>query len=276
MQKYKYTDETKKKHMHELAQDGVNYKPLMGTTTIINEVLPPPLAWWASAQALKNLGFISEKNEPDQQKRMALAMNGLLEVKRVSEMKVDDYMKWLNTQYRNHDEYKKEKGKAGTDKHEVIETWVNACVTGYNGKPLAPMNEEIKTFIEWAQKDVDKFLWSEAHCYSEKLWVGGICDLGFLHKNGMTIIGDNKPSIYPKHFIQTAAYGIQIKENGLFNADGSRLMPRLYIDGYCIYDYNKGIVQYLSGVWVDKLERTFVQIVEMYNQKDLTGSATLQ
>lgn len=284
--KYRYTDE-KRKHLHELdREDGIGYKPLIGTTTAINEVYPPPLAWWGSAMALEKLGFITEKKEPDETKRRALAeegMNALVPILDADDA-LERYMKFLEGCYRNHDEYKKAKGKAGIDVHALIENYVKYCIKNNEGKPTNNPDitwEGIESFVSWADKDVARFLWSEAHTFSEKLWVGGITDFGFVHKNGMVIVADNKPSVYPKNFIQTAGYGIQIKENGLFNRDGEPLIawPEeqgiMPIDGYCIFDYNKGEARYLSGDWVNRLEADFKHTIEMYGRRDLTGSNTI-
>lgn len=269
--RYKFISE-KRQHLHTLDD-----KPLKGTTTVISEVYPPPLAWWGARLALEPIGFTTDKIEPDEAKRLELASKGQNELIKAGGLTVEEYYAWLTRLYRNHDEYKKSKGKEGVDMHAQIEAYINTCLKDHGGKPF-PF-EALAGFSDWAMRDVEHFIWSEAHCYSERLWVGGITDFGFAHKNGGIFVGDNKPSIYPKHFYQTAGYGIQIKENGLFDAEGNSL-PNIVtigaIDGYCIFDYNKGVPSYLSGIWVAKLERMFEHTVEAYDMKDLKGSPTLQ
>lgn len=285
MSKYKFVNKGRS-HTHTLARDEVNYSPLKGTTTIINEVFPPPLAWYGSAKALELFGFITEKKEPDEMKRKALLEKGLADLTLLieGEDRLDKYADFLSTCYSNHDAYKRQKGKEGTDMHAMIEEYIKKCITEANGMPLgapaASGNDKspIFDFVVWACKDVKQFLWSEAHCFSEKLWVGGICDFGFVHKNGKIIIGDAKSGTYSKYFIQTALYGIQIKENGLFTEDGTSipLIEQAYktqIDGYMIWNYNESIENYRTDV--EYLENLGRFTVEVYDKKDIIGTNTL-
>lgn len=282
MNRYKYTDKARA-HLHELSQDGgTTYAPLIGTTTALNEVFPPPLAWWGSAQALQRFGWITEKKEPDVMKREELLKKGQDEVRLAADMNLEDYRSLLESCYKAHDEYKKSKGKEGVDIHALIEEMIRFCLDKNGGQPTTMYREQLPAFTEWAMRDVKQFLWSEAHCYSSRLFVGGITDFGFIHKNGKVIVGDNKPSIYPKNFIQTALYGIQIKENGLCDASGKPLdvgwnatesdFPK--IDGYCIFDYNKGVVRY--RIDIERLERIGETAIDLYKNKDVIGSLTLE
>lgn len=281
--KYRFTDKARK-HLHELAKEGEDYKPLFGTTTIINEVYPPPLAWYGSAKALENLGFITEKKEPDAKIREELAAKGQDAIRLAGDMNLHEYMEWLEIQYRNHDEYKKSQGKKGTDMHAEIEACIKFAIDKNGGQPTTMFRETLPAFTQWAMEEVDCFLWSEAHTFSEKLWVGGITDFGFIHKNGKIIIGDAKTGIYPKYFLQAAGYGIQIKENGLFKADGSSIplfwgdkkLSDPLIDGYFIWNYKDGYGHYLGNQWVEKLEADFRHTVSMYERRELIGTKTLE
>ena len=82
--------------------------------------------------------------------------------------------------------------------------------------------EQIRPYILWSNKNVKKFIASEAHCYSEKLWVGGIFDALAELNNGELAIIDFKSSrdVYPSQFLQSSLYAIQVEENGLFSEDG--------------------------------------------------------
>lgn len=89
-----------------------------------------------------------------------------------------------------------------------------------------PSDTELKPvlpFIQWTDKNVKKFLWSEAHCYSERLWTGGISDVGAELNDGTIAVTDFKSAkdAYASHFIQAAGYSIEIEENGLFNGNGT-------------------------------------------------------
>jgi len=83
------------------------------------------------------------------------------------------------------------------------------------------------SFSKWAMKEVEVFLWSEMHCYSEVHWLGGITDWGCLLKNGVICTGDFKSSkeAYVDQFLQDGLYSIQIAENGGYTADGKIIFP---------------------------------------------------
>lgn len=285
MSKYRFTT-TGRSHTHELdREDGQGYKPLYGTTTVINEVYPPPLSEYGARLALRDVGYRRERDVPDLEQRKAIAAKGQDEVRLAADMNIDDYMAFLEGLHDAPNKNRDAKAKDGKDVHARIEEYITWCLRKNYGKPSTyfvetELGNAIKPFIDWSLANVDHFLWSEANCYSEKLWVGGISDFGFVHKNGKVLIGDAKPSIYPKNYIQAAAYGLQIKENGLFDAEGNIVGDYRedgdysQIDGYCIFDYNKGEARYLTGEWVKKLEEAFAFTVERYTQLDLIGSVT--
>lgn len=264
-------------HIHQISYNASVWQTLYGTTTVINEVYPPPLAWYGAAKALELLGFIPPNKEPDEHKRRVAAEGGLQNLDELlsGDLRLDEYISFLSKCYKNHDEYKKSQGKKGTNKHALIEKYIKGCIKTNGGKPRKGGPDEIKSFIAEAFRDVEKFLWSEAHCFSEKLWTGGITDFGFVHKNGAIILGDAKPSVYPKHFIQTGGYSLQIAENGLVDSSGKEIMAPFTVEGFCIFDYNKGKLSYLGGPWVEKLKADFAHTVEMFKRKDLKGDTTL-
>ncbi len=278
MNRYKFIDEGKS-HLHTLDE-----RPLIGTTTAINEIYPPPLAYYGSAKALEYFGWLKPNERVEENGKYkyvanpkGLRLQSIQKVQeRLSVITSDNelLLEEFDKAYKNHDTYKRSKGKEGTDTHAEIEKYILKCIElGGTPIPLVDSNKEVTYFSEWACRDVDKFLWSEAHCYSEKLWIGGICDFGFIHKNGMIIVADNKPSIYPKHFIQTGLYGIQIKENGIFTADGKLITKIDKIDGYMIFDYNTGDNRYRTDI--EFLERVGISTIDLYNKKDLIGTKTI-
>jgi hypothetical protein len=92
---------------------------------------------------------------------------------------------------------------------------------------LEPFNERIKPFIEWSEKNVKRFLWSEAHCYDDSpdMWVGGIFDFMAELNTGELILGDFKssPKPYLSQWLQAGGYVLQIEKNGIFDKDGNLL-----------------------------------------------------
>ena len=113
---------------------------------------------------------------------------------------------------------------------------VNTNMRGVRGEYA----ERIKPFIEWTDRNVEKFLWSEMHCYSETFWVGGISDCGALLKTGKTVIIDFKSSkeAYASHFFQIAGYDLQISENGGYDSEGNKIFTlENPIDGYIVIPF---------------------------------------
>jgi hypothetical protein len=84
---------------------------------------------------------------------------------------------------------------------------------------------QVKIFADWAIKNVKRFIASEAHCYSERLWVGGITDCIAELNDGKLAIIDFKSSkeAYLSQFIQIAGYDIEVSENGLFDDNGNSM-----------------------------------------------------
>jgi len=237
--RYKYIDENKE-HLHTL--DG---KPLFGTSTVC-KVISKPLTWWAAGKALEPLGWINSKVRVDgkyqfipEDERLANAESYLHEIQNLS---TEGYLKLLDEAYRAHDNVKKEAGVKGTDRHALLEKYVKECLAA-GGTPLLPMGKEydsVKEFISWAVLNVKKFLWSEANCYSEELWTGGIADVGWLDKEDRVIAGDFKSSkeAYVDQFIQIAGYDIMLTENGGLDKDGNKKfdVPGA-VKGYCVIPF---------------------------------------
>jgi hypothetical protein len=201
-----------KEHLHLL--DG---KPLTGTSSV-GSVLAKPLTWWASGLACEVFGWVNPKYNTDK-KVDTKAEKGLALIKGLT---LGGYKTLLNKAYRAHQDSLGKSMKKGTDLHAELERYVKN--TMHNRMPTPVYNDRILPFIEWAEKNVKKFLWSEAHCYDEELWVGGISDTGVELKDGKMAIIDFKSSkdAYPTHYIQCAGYAIQIEKNGLWSQDGKK------------------------------------------------------
>lgn len=110
----------------------------------------------------------------------------------------------------------------GTDRHELVETWIKGRMEG-----TEVFDERIKDFIEWANNV--RFLASEKFLRSKHLWLAGTAD-GICVIDGKTYIFDLKTSNYVsyKHFIQCGAYALMYEEMGLGKIDGLLIvhMPR--------------------------------------------------
>lgn len=200
-------------HLHLL--DG---RPLTGTSSI-GDVLAKPLTWWASGLAVTKFGWLNPKyNEPAE---VEVALRRGYEM--VKELDIEGYRKLLDEAYRSHYTQLRESAKKGTDLHAELERFVKDEISGRRPEDASAYDDKIHPFIRWADDEVKKFLWSEAHCYDEDLWVGGICDAGAVLNDGTIAVIDFKSAkeAYTTHFIQVAGYAIQIERNGLYSQDGN-------------------------------------------------------
>ncbi len=200
-----------KEHLHILGG-----KPLTGTSTVIS-VIAKPLTWWASGMAVGELGWTNSKIVKKED-RIKIASEKLDVIKK---MDCNCYLQLLDYAYKAHNIRKEKAAEAGTDRHALCEQYIKSLLSK---KPETP-HDDIIALKTWTDENVKRFLFSEAHCFSEKLWVGGICDAACELKDGTYAIIDFKSSreAYDSQFIQAAGYALQIEENGIFDADGNVL-----------------------------------------------------
>lgn len=219
------------KHMHTL--DG---KPLIGTSTA-GKVLNKPLTWWALQIGLGVLGYMPAKKRVNSkyitnpyEERYMKAKLGL---DTINLLNPGEYLELLDMAYHAHDKKKDEAADAGTDMHGQLEQFIKAQL----GAPETfgfdlDLNSQIAPFASWCQQYVKRFIASEAHVYSERLWTGGITDCVFEDKEGKICVLDFKSSkeAYQSQFIQGGGYALQIEENGLLTKDGTVVLPPLKAD----------------------------------------------
>ena len=230
---YKYVDE-KNEHLHLLSADGIDWKPLTGTSTIGNEVLAKNLTWWAVFCALAELGYVKQKEkindkyiETPYQKRLEAMVHRYNEIRL---MGLEDWITLLDKAYKAHATTSNKAKTKGTNLHLELESFVKGEMK--KQAHLLTYSPKIQPFIDWSRKYVKRFIASEFHCYSERLWCGGIGDfLAELNEikldtgtiaDGTIVLGDFKSSkeCYLNQFTQTGGYAIQVSENGLFDATG--------------------------------------------------------
>lgn len=258
---YKYYDNEKKKHYHELEGH-----PLIGTSTAM-KVLPKVLTYWASGLACEKFGWTNPKNTP-KEKRLDLAEQKRVEI---STMSAEQFLALGDEAYKAHATSLKKSAEDGTDLHAELERFVKFCIG--NGIPT-PNTEDakmfdnkIQVFIEWTAKNVKRFIWSEAHCYSKEFWTGGISDCGAELLTGDYIVIDFKSSkeAYFNHFVQGGLYTVQIEENGLFDSEGNQTLKLdKEIKGVCIVPFGaKEVVPFFN--WeIEELKETAKLVVRLY------------
>lgn len=213
-----------KTHVHQILEDG-NWKNLHGTSTVSKSVVDKSdfLIPWAVKLAVEYVREHAEEVFDDASLQIT--------PKTLEEAKLA------------HKSSKDKSATKGTDMHALLEEYVKACIKTKEGQPITAWEAEeykiIGSFIEWSIENVDRFLFSEANCYSARLWLGGEGDVGFIMKDGRRVLGDFKssPKAYTDHFIQCALYDIQMAENGLFNRQGERIGDWTLADGYCVFPF---------------------------------------
>lgn len=219
--RYKYTDE-KKAHLHTL--DG---KPLFGTSTA-GSVIAKPLTWWAAGLAVAKFGWLykgnKEKGFVKKEARLKEAKNFLDRIKDYIDDTGEKWLALLDEAYAAHSVKLDSTATEGTDLHAEIEKYVKWHMAGQKDSSVV-FNDRIMPFISWANAKVKRFLWSELHCYSERLWTGGISDIGYEDIEGNYGIIDIKSGkeAYLPQFWQCAGYDIEISENGGFDANGNKI-----------------------------------------------------
>jgi hypothetical protein len=194
-------------------------------------------------------------------------MNMLDEIK---QMETPEYLTLLDSAYRAHADRLEQSADDGTDMHADLEEYVKTCLLN-DGVPLPPnptiKSQPVQIFGEWAVREVSKFLVSEGHCFSKKLWTGGITDCICELKNGQYAIIDFKSSkeAYLSQFIQAAGYDLAVKENGVFDAEGKLLLKIKHkISCYIIFPFGMSKVEPQFHYDVKGAKKGFAAAVILY------------
>jgi hypothetical protein len=233
--KYRFDDSInakgKQNHVHYL-----NDKPLMGTSTVLS-VLAKPLVWWAAGLAVGQLGWtpVNEKYWEDGkyktrkrpiEPRIEAAGTKLAEIK---EMLDDEYLALLDAGYKAHAVKLDDSADVGKNMHYELEMYIKRAIDDNHSEPFFDTENPhpaVVLFSEWAMANVNRFIASEAYCYSKRLWTGGIVDVVYEDRHGKYGLLDFKSAqeAYDSHFMQNAGYDIAISENGIFTKEGELIM----------------------------------------------------
>lgn len=278
--KYKFNDEGKA-HEHLLWSDRKEgYEQLTGVTTII-DVLGKVLTWWASGKAVEVLGWTNSKIKVDGKYQTIPLERRLTHLKPIreaqSKLSDTDYLSLLDNAYKAHSIFLDKSADAGTDLHELLERYVKMTITLGNIENVSIEEIEkldpsgrVKDFHFWALKNVKKFLWSEAYCYDEILFVGGITDVGAEMKDGTYAIIDFKSAkeAYFNHFVQIAIYNLLIEKNGLFTKDGEPTMKLdKEISKYYVIPFGASKFTVSENANVKGLKESGLACVKLYREK---------
>ena len=272
----------KQQHLHQLwSERKEEYENVTGATTII-DVLGKVLTWWASGKAMEVMGWTNGKLKVDGKYQTIPLERRLTHLKpiREAQSKLSDteYLSVLDEAYKAHSVFLDKSADAGTDMHQLMEDYVKACIKT-NGRPalyLVGDNENLLAFSKWAVQNVKRFLWSEAYCYDEMLFVGGITDVGAEMKDGSYAIIDFKSAkeAYFNHFVQIAIYNLLIERNGLVDKHGNDLHileigERQKITKYFVIPFGASKFTVVENDKVKGLKEAGLACVKLYREKSL-------
>lgn len=268
MNRYKYLNK-KGEHVHTLDEN-----PLIGTSGV-GSIISKPLSYWASGLAVASLGVVDPKvltkikrGIATEQEKKELHVSCDKFLTKLKNASTEEYIKYLDDAYRAHSKTLTSKAKEGTDLHAELEKFVRSEMKGEN-RAIFHYDLRIHPFYVWARKNVKKYLWSEVNCYSERLWVGGISDLGILDIHGKIGLVDFKSSkeAYLTQFWQCAGYDIQISENGGFDEEGNKIFELpAPIDYYAIVPFGAKEVKPWVNVDVKGGREAFEAEVLLYKK----------
>jgi hypothetical protein len=195
-------------------EDGHTYKydgkRVTGITTIIGVLAKPALIGWAAKMAVE---YIKENGRLHESSPDGDPAQGFYIISK----------EHLEEAKSAHTKKKEDAGQKGTDMHALVEEWINLNLAQKGGDFTVRSDEDtqyflaIVPFIEWAQENVDHFLFSERRMFNKDLFIAGTCDFAYIDKQGRRVVSDFKTSgsgIYYEMWIQTAAYQLIAEAEG--------------------------------------------------------------
>jgi len=257
---YRFHNENDK-HLHTF-----NGKPLLGTSTVTS-VLAKPLTWWASGLACEKFGWINKGNAKKgwtpKEERLQSVANFRVGANHLSD---EEWLALCDEAYSAHSKKLDSTATEGTDMHAELERFVNDKISG---KAIDVSNyiPKIHPFILWSEQNVKRFIASEGHTYSTKLWVGGITDCILELNDGKIGIMDFKSSkeSYDSQFMQIAGYELQINENGVYDDNGVQTWKAdKPFDFYAVVPFGAEKFTVDMRYNTDELKDGFIAMVTLY------------
>lgn len=251
--------------LHAHTFDG---KPLIGTSRV-GDVVAKNLTWWAAECAAVECLEAGVKITTIREEYLAACASP--DKKKAIDALQKKYPVFKKARYA-HNEKKKESAGKGTDMHAELEKYVKACIETNDGKPLATVDghEQVFIFAKWAVQNVKKFLWSEMHCYSAYLWLGGVSDCGYEDINGNIGVIDFKSSkeAYVTQYWQATGYGMEIEENGGYNAEGDKIfdLEGKKIHHVCIFPFGAEKPEPQFNYDMEGNKQAFLSCLTIYKQ----------
>lgn len=267
------------KQCHRHQYDGVD---MTGGSTIV-DVLGKTLTYWASGLAVKEFSGIEDckvltkiKNGKATDEEFLTTTHTLSNwLKSHQDIGVEEYLKICQKAYTAHATRLDDTAKVGTDMHQDLENYVKDCIENHEGKPYIKDGDFIKInqvedFSRWAVINVKKFIASEAHCFDEVLFVGGITDaVCEMQDESLAIIDFKSAKVaYFSHFVQIAIYNILIAKNGLVDKKGVEIMKlEKPITQYIVFPFGMKELEPTIIKNTEGLIKSALACVELYRQK---------
>ena len=200
-------------HNYTRKSDG---KWLAGVSSVAGIFPKDFLAPWAAKEAVKSLGYEDEE----------LAKETIEKIKSLSVKKFQELLHKAKTAYKDKSDTAKLDGTAG---HEYLNQYVLAKIRGTelpkipDEKLIRPINQ----FIEWADKNIKKWILSEARvCSIEQEFAGMLDGLAITTADKLAIIDFKFANqIGDDYHLQTAGYSIPFEKYGIKIED--RIIIRL-------------------------------------------------
>lgn len=247
MNRYRYVDDVevaramglagerdRSAHLHVL--DG---KPLVGASSAKSIISKGEQLnqWYGDMAAVSGLGFPMQNIKAEYERCNVIQdRRERQKAKQALERKYPNFATARKAAIQSRDA----SAKTGTERHGLLEQYVAFCITN-GGAPLPFHNGyvAIEKFIDWAVENVEEFYFTEANCYHEGLWVGGIADIGMRLKDGRRLVGDHKSSreAHPDQFLQCAMYDLLLAHSGILDRDGNKKGEWELADGYAIFPF---------------------------------------
>lgn len=214
-------------------------KRMTGVTTVIGVLAKPALIGWASKMAVT---WIKENCQKDDMMRYL-----------VNEADLDFA--------RNaHTKKKETAGEHGTDAHALVEAFIKDVLAGVK---TDRDYSAIQKFIDWANENVDHFLFSERVMYDNERMIAGTADFAYVGKDGKRYMGDFKTSsgVYGiDYWLQVAGYRLLAEAEGDVPYDGSavvRMGKKGDFEALYRYDYDTDKEAFLCCLSLYRAQATF-------------------
>lgn len=196
MSKVKYTEDG---HTYQSVKTG---EWLQGVSSVSSIIPKDWLSAWGAKEAVKALGYSDYEGDTERAKEV---MQQIVDLKTPEEFIA--MLKEAKGASRKKSKTALVDGKVG---HEWLESFVKARIrnTKLPEIPKGNLERPLKQFIEWEEKNIEKWILSEARvAYPEKGFAGTLDGLAFMKTEKLAIIDFKFAShISEDYYLQTAGY----------------------------------------------------------------------